>query len=394
VINKKKQRAPQWSYVANSHQLKVGAVRNKALLVGSAVFVSTRDLRANGYSRMTPRNGIGPFKALISKQTPRLFVASNDQVTNAAPKSTRFALAIDAYLQWGMRSKGKVILIGGYEDSNETHLDILVFENGCFVDYENKALPGRSAMHFQDAFAALVDDFSSKWAGFEVHQAAPLTPFNQAGPSIKYVDERIFKGLSFRPLSMHSTSQLRELAVPGAIVVMGVVFCMGALGKGWSDYHSANASFNSEIADPVVKGQGGVDSRLIETIQQRRFYLDQPRRQVSLVEKSRNLVAGISKIQGMRIVEIKLPAPSVGVIGPTIGVPVPAGPDASGANRKPDVWLRVAVPLQGSISILEQGKALMTLISANTGMDVRLARQGWTDDGNRRVFTLEGFIHG
>lgn len=393
VKNSKKAGAPQWSYVANVHQLASGATRNKALLVGPAVFVSTRDVRHVGYSRMTPRIGVGPIKALLSKQAPRLFVASSDQVTRAATKATRFALAIDAYLQWGMRRKGKVLLIGGFEDSHETHLDVLAFENGSFVDYENKALPGRNAMHFPDAFAALLDDLAAKKPGFEIFQAAPLTPFDQAGPSMQYVDERIFRNLSFRPLSMHSTSAMREFAVPGAIVATAMLFCAGALGMGWSDYHGASTLFDKEIADPMVASQGGVDSRLIETIQQRRFYLEQPRRQVSLVEKSRNLVTGVAKIAGVRIVEIKLPAPSVSAGGASIGVPVQGEGANTGADRKPDVWLRVAVQLEPNVSVLEQGKQLMTLISANTGMDVRLAHQGWTDDGKRRVFTLEGFIH-
>lgn len=386
----------QWSLATGPHHVSGGAVRNKALLIGGAVFVSTRDIKASGYVKLAPRQGVRSVGGLIGKQPSRLHVAVSEPLMRAAPRGTRFALAVDAYLAWGLRSKGKTILIGGYEDGHETTLDVLVFEDGRLLDYENKALPAREEVHFHDTVASLLDDIAAKWPNFKVFQAPPLTPFGEAFAGVAMADERIFKRLSFRPLALHSESKLHGLAWPAAVIVIGMCVGFGALAKGWSEYHAASAAFDREVADPVVSKRGGVDSGLIDTIQQRRFYLDEPRRQVSLVEKSKGLVAGVGKIAGLKIVEIKLPAPVVGVSAPTVGVPVPGSGSGSdtGADRKPDVWLKVSVPLQAGETIWNQGKALMTEVSANTGMSVRLARQGWSEDGKRRLFTLEGFING
>lgn len=392
---KSKKTAPRahWSVMSVPNPSGAGVIRNKALLIGSAVFASTRDTKIPGYTGLTPRAGVRTLQGVLSKQPQRLFVAIKDDVVRSVPKATRFALAIDAYLQWGLKSKGKALLIGGFEDDQSTHLDILAFEDGRFVSYDSKTLPAREADNFNDTVASLLEDCAQQWQGYALYQAAPLTAFGDKS-GVRYLDSGIFKRLSFRPLASASRSKLSGFAIPGAVVAAGMLFCVAAIGKGWADYHAAIAAFDREIADPVVKGQGGVDSGLIDTIQQRRFYLDEPRRQVSLVEKSKSLVAGVGKIPSLKIVEMKLPAPALATAGPTIGVPVASVEVASGPNRKPDVWLRVSVPAQGPSTILEQGKELMTLVSNNTGMDVRLARNGWTEDGKRRVYTLEGFING
>ena len=382
-----------WSVLSAPNFAGTGIVRNKALLIGSVVFASTRDTKIPGYTGLTPRAGAGALQAMLSKQSPRLFVAIKDDVVRSVPKSTRFALAVDAYLQWGMKSQGKALLIGGYEDDQSTHLDIFAFEGGHFVSYDSKTLPAKNSPHFSDTVASLLEDCAQQWQGFALYQAAPLTAFGEKS-GVRYIDGRIFKRLSFRPLASRSRSKLSGLTIPGVVVAAGMLFCVGAVGKGWADYHAAIEAFDHEIADPIVKGQGGVDSGLIDTIQQRRFYLDEPRRQVSLVEKSKSLVAGVGKIESLRIVEMKLPAPALGVPSPNIGVPVLNTEAASGPDRKPDVWLRVSVPAQADSSILGQGKELMTQVSNHTGMDVRLARNGWSEDGKRRVYTLEGFING
>lgn len=380
-----------WSVVSNIDEAQTVTGR-KVLLAGASVFASGNDVKPKDYVRIAARQGASFFRSLLTKQVPHVFLAVSEGVMRAAPRGTRFALAIDAYIQWGLGSRGKTIVIGGYEGSRETHLDVLVFEDSRFVAYENKVLPGIEAAHFTDAVTTMLDDLASAHPGCTIVQASPLTPFGKNFPTVQYVGDKIFKRLSFRPLSFQAASRTNNVLVPAGIVGLGILFYAGTLGKGWSDYHGARQAFEQEIADPLVTGQGGVDSGVIDTIQQRRFFLDDPRRQVALSEKLKAVVAGVGKIEGLRIVEIKLPAPSVGSATESIGVPV-ASSSNEVSDRKPDVWLRVSVPLEGQGAML-QGRSVMQAISTNTGMSVRLARQGWSDDGMRRVFTIEGFIHG
>ncbi|MQA40763.1 hypothetical protein [Rugamonas aquatica] len=366
-----------WSFVSSSAHL-AGVARNKALLVGAAVFVSARDVPAAGYLKLVPRKGVEGVAGWLAKDPPRVHVAVDQAVVQAAAKGVRFALAIDAYLRWGLASRGKVLLIGGAEGPSETTLDVFVFEEGRFVGYENKSLPARSVPHFQAMLASLLDDYALQKPGYKVVQAAPLAPFGEHFPQIAYLGSELFHKLVFRPLALHAQERGGGRLTPAALVAAGVLVCGGAIGKGWSEYHAATTFYEREVADPIVTGKGGLNSGLIDTIQQRRFFLDDARAQVSMVEKARSLVVGVGGIAQLKIIEIRLPAAAASA--------------TSGAERPPDVWLRVSVPLEAR-SAMEQGKALMEQVAANTGMDMRLARQGWSDDGKRRIFILEGFNH-
>lgn len=379
-----------WSLVTRPHDV-AHVNTTKALLIGSSVFASSRDITIPGYSKLAPRQGINALAALLTKESPRVYVGVSDMVMNQAPRGVRVALAIDGYIQWGLRSTGKVLLIGGFDSPTESSLDVLVFENGRFVDYSNKVLPGTSANHYSETVADLLDEFASTHPGHKIVQAAPLTPFGAGFDSVQYVGDKLFKRLSFRPLSQKDKGRLAPLALPFGMVTLSALFYLCAIGMGWSGHTSAKQAFEREVADPLVQGKGGVDSTLIDVTQQRRFFMDEPRRQIAMAEKSSALVAAIGAIPGLRIVEITLAAPA---LASSTTSPAGLAADTAGAaEKKPDVVLRISVSNQGE-SALVQGRAVMQSISSNTGMTARLARQGWTEDGKRRVFNIEGFIHG
>lgn len=383
--NKGRPTAP-WSFVAASADL-AGVARNKALLIGGAVFVSSRDVPAPGYAKLTPRKGVGQLAAWLDKDAPQVHVAVDQALMQAAPKGMRYALAVDAYLRWGLASRGKVLLIGGADAANQTTLDVFMFEEGRFIEYENKSLPGRNVPHFQTMLASLLEDYATQRPGYKILQAAPLAPFGAAFPHVSTLGPELFAGVAFRPLALQRQTRLAQRLLPAALVLTGVLGCAGAMGKGWHDYQGAIAGYEHEIADPIVTGKGGLDSGLIDTIQQRRFYLEEARSQVSMVERMRALVAGAGAVSELRIIEVRLPTALPGA-----AVSASAAAPAEAEAHKPDVWLRVSVPLTRG-SAMEQGRALMERLAAATGLDMRLARQGWSDDGQRRIFILEGFNH-
>lgn len=381
---------PKVTWTIASQPLEVANVSgNKTLLFGSTVFASSRDIAMPGYAKLTPRHGVGLLASFLVKDASRLHVALSEGVIKHATKSARVGFGIDGYLQWGIKRKGKLVLIGGIDSTTETSLDILIFDNGRFVEYVNKVLPGTGASHYGDTVAALLDDYAQSHPDYQVVQAAPLTPFGKQFPNVQYVGERIFKRVSFKPISQLTSKRAHRSILPFGLIAASVLCYAGVLGVGWANYRNAKVAFQHEISDPVVARNGGVDSTLIDLIQQRRFFMDEPRRQVALAAKSKELVDGVGRIQGLRILEMRLSAPIM-----TTGTnSAPSAQGAPAADLAPDVLLRVSVPLKGDAAML-QGKEVLQSISANTGISARLARQGWIDDGKRRVFTIEGFING
>lgn len=365
-----------WTVVAGRAQLDTTRA-GRLLLAGSAVFISARAARLDGYWPLAPRTGARGWAARLGRSAPLVHVAVQQALLDAAPRGSRYALAADAYLRWGLESGASVVLIGGAETEHETHLDLLTFEAGRFIGYDNKTLPARSAPQFDAMLAALLADLAQQRPGFRRVQAAPLQHCASHFSAADYLDQSLFRRLAFRPLAARPPQQAAAARVPAALVAAGLLACAAGLGLGWQDYAAAQSAYAREIADPVVSGQGGLDNALIDVIQQRGVYLQRPRQEVPMIARAQQVLAGAAGVGQLRVLELR------------VGQPAPP----EGGGRAADVWLRVAVPAQGGTA-LGQGRALMEQLAGATGMDVRLARNGWVDDGARRIFTLEGFIHG
>ena len=386
------QTASKLSYLAGVGEL--GSVRrNKALLVGSAVFISIRDLKAEGYTKVLPRATSSWRRAWAKKDQQRLYVSVRTDILVNAPKTMRFAFAVDGYLKWGFRQKGGTVLLAGYEDGSQTSVEVFIFKDGVLTSFEDKRLPSQRAPHFQDGFSTLLETLKENFPDHRMVVAAPLQKPAARYSSIAYVDEKVFASLSFRPLEVFAERRLSEFRWPAAIVGVAVLFYAGAMSMGWMERESAKNAFIEAKSDPVVNGRGGMDSGLIDTIQQRRFFLDQVRHQEVLAEKAKQLMAGIAQVSGVKIIQVKLPAPSLA--GGPVPVGVPAPQVDVQAKTKTDVWIKVSVPAL-QLGIWEQSGLLMRELSRNTGMDLRLERNGWSEDVStgRRTYSMEGTIRG
>lgn len=369
-----------------------GSGNRKILLAGDSVFVSLTPTIPAGFVQQPARDAAAGLFAQFSKDAPKVFVAV-DELLLDLPK-LRFALAFDGYLAWGLRErrKGPTILFGGGESDNAVNVEIMVFADNRLLELHEKSLPHRGATYFRDALQTMLEELRTSFPTARFVQAAPLTDWDL--DDVEYIGDRPLRSLSYRPLTRTLTRRSVYL-VPVALAALGAVVYPGAVVSGWSKYSSAVADYEVAVADPAIKAKGGMDTEFLTTMNARRMYMEQPRRQSALADKASNIVRGLAAVASVHVLEMKLPAPS---INPQAQLGVSVSPDADKIraqvtqDRSPDVWISIAVPRSNDAAIV-QAKAVMTQIANSTGMTLRLAHQGWRDDRGTRILTIEGFIH-
>lgn len=372
----------------------------KILLAGETVFLALDDktLIPSGFVEQAPREGAEYLRALFRKSTPTVHVAVDERLFSLS--KSRFALAIDGYLNWGLSLKGQTttVLIGGCSTRHGTSVEIVVFYAGLVQEIGEKNLPAPDDPIFTDAANGLLNSLKAKYPAARFVQAAPLTDWGLEG--IEYIGEAPLKRLSYRPL-VRTYRSSRRFVLPGAVCAAGVVAYAGMVGFGWTKYELAVAEYNTAMADAAIRDQGGIDTNFLDVMNARRFYMEQPRRQVQLTQEAMRVVRGIGVVSNVQILEIKLPAPSINVRRDNGTVVSPANRQNRQQimpNRTPDVWMSIAVPMDSDTAIL-QAKEVMLEIANSTGMSLRLAHQGWKENPKARgglgvrTFNIEGFIH-
>lgn len=373
--------------VAASRQALKGS--RKALLCGETV-LATMDAKAipASFARQTPRDTSKDLFTAFRKDARYLHVGVEKALL--AEPARRYALAIDGYLNWGLKqAKGRTLLLGGTEADNGVSLQILAFDKGTLQSFDERDLPPLSATFFRDALNAVLMDFRARFQGAKLFQAGPIGDLRL--DEATYIGDRPFRGLVFRPLKAEQANT-RKLVVPLATVAVGFLTYIGQMFFGWSQYNAAVDAYMLAAKDSEIKKHGGINTEFLQLMQLRRLYLLAPRRQAILSEKAALFVNGIGRVPGVRILEIKLPAPAVNPQF-NVGVAVPqANNNQIDAKRAPDVWMSISVPREG-MSAVDQAHGVLEIIAANTGLSLRLAHQGWRDDDGRRAFSIEGFIH-
>lgn len=389
--------------VDSVHQLKEASER-KVFVGGSLVSASMRQAVApQGYVAQTPRSASSDVLLNLRKLAPKIYVHLSPALFDHPKK--RFALAIDAYLAWGMKHrKGLVALIGGISDSDgPCHVDVLVFDNGTLVSLYSNELPDKQSPRFQISAEAIVSklkaDYPVKQNESEIRicLAAPLSDWNIDG--VEYLGDKVLGYAKYRPLEKAGAVG-RGLLLPAGIVAAGMLINFGIIGVKWGHLGVAESSFDEAYSSPEVKAAGGIDSDYITVMTQRSAFMDSPRRQDVLPEKMLEIGRALRVVPGIKIVELQLPAP---------GIPTPAaggatvvssgGPDNADlitSSRVADAQIKVSVPRVNEPAY-QQAKTVISALAASTGMSLRLVQQnGVQDDAEkkRRIFTIEGFIHG
>ena len=364
----------------------------KMLLAGDPVFVSMNAQIPQAFIQLAPREASGGLLSQFSKNAPKVYMAVDERLIGL-PKF-RFALALDGYLSWGLRERRKTptILFGGGESATGVNVVIMIFASGRLIGLHEKSLPSRDAAYFGDALHEMISELRIAHPTARLIQSAPLIDWQAEG--VEYIGDRPLRGLSYRPLYKHETRR-STFMLPAAVAGLGIAAYSLAMVSGWHKYSSAIDEHKAAISDPEIKAKGGIDTGFLTMMNARRMYMEQPRRQTLLADKSAEIVRGIADVPDVRVLEMKLPAPS---LTPQLQIGISANPNAAQArnrisvNRSPDVWLSIEVPKSPEAAIV-QAKVVMTQIAHSTGMSLRLAHQGWRDSQSLRIFNIEGFIH-
>ena len=388
-----KNNTPKFQVITSMHDMDAQEIYAKKILIaGEAMFASFNASTPKGFTAQIPRDAKAGLLTQFSKDAPKIHVAVDERLFDI--RKIRVALAFDGYLNWGLRqtSKTPLILFGGGELENSVNVEVMVFHKNQLIELREKSLPAIGAMYFHDALAAMLAEIRVAYPSARLVQAAPLSDWTVK--DVEYIGEKAIKGLSYRPLS-RSVNDRSNYLIPGILTAAALAIYPVMAMNSWSAYNNAIDAYDTAIADPAIQSKDGMDTELLTKMNSRRMYMEQPRRQIILVEKSETVVAGIASIPDLQIIEIKMPAPGNNKkeqIGLT------TNPDAEKAratinkDRPADLWFSIAAP-KNSDTAIEQAKSIMTDITKNTGMSLRLTHQGWRDDGKRRIFNIEGFIH-
>lgn len=374
------------------------AGHRKLLLVGHSAWASLDP------SQVAPETMVAQLErktkpalaSLLSRKGRGLRVALDHRLFERG--RTRYALALDGYLAWGLSSATETtVLLGGVESSGVTYLDVLVFQDRTLVSIEDRELPAMLEPRFEIALRVLLEEMRKQFPGARVVAAAPLPDWQRDG--VEYLGTKALRGLRFAPISARSASAGAHRT--GAILVgAGVLMYCGLLAAGWHHYSAAGKEYRKEAADPRLQEAGGVNNAKLELQQKQRAFMEAPRPQMVLAERSRRVVSGVASVPGLRIVTVTF---AVGAAGQEEGQFGPAvTPEAPGSQplaadfapaRPADVHMVVEVPIS-ALSAMEQAKGVMAQISANTGLSLRLTPGGWNDDVglNIRRLTIEGSI--
>ena len=335
-------------------------------------YVAQAELRASyalGDLLAPPTVTVGLHRSLVGGSLRRAVYTVEGALTYALRHSRRQPMAVIA---------------AEAASAGDIFADVLVARDSRLVHHIERRLPAQGSQSHIDVIAAMIA---------EIRKAYPVASIVQAGgvdlavEGVPYIGILPSRG---RPVLAAGRNLRQKLALPGLVALAGLVFYLVALALGWSHYHTAESAYHVAAADPVITRAGGIDNAAIDVLQQRKLYMEAPRRQVLLAKKAAQIVAGIGSVPGVMIVSMSLPAPSIRT-AQQFGVnATPMGPAKS---DQPDVRLTVAVA-KSSSNALDQAQVVMEQLARATGLSLRLQYAGWREQGATRQFILEGFVHG
>lgn len=347
------------------------------LIGGNLLFMS---LSANatapeGYIPQPPRETANLFRTMFSRNNQQLHVYFHPDLLSY-PKH-KFALCLDSYLQWGWKQPGITAIIGGIEsETDEFHIDILVFNNGRLIEVYDRELPGTGNRRFASDAQSVVSEVIQKHSAARVYLAAPLS--NWDIEETQFLTKSEFGKLRFKTLSTGG-NKVADFVAPALISTVSIAAFVSIIGIDWVKYKESTELFQKEASDPIIVKQGGVDTYYINVMSQRRMFMDRPRQQVLLSSNARKIINAVGSVPNVQIVELKLPAP------------LDSGSTTS--DRPKDVWMSISVP-KAPGSGLSQLEELSTLLTKTNGIDIGSTHQKWQEDQQNRIYSLEGYIHG
>jgi len=283
----------------------------------------------------------------------------------------KFCFAIDQYLQYGKSRKGKFNLVTGSMGDNRTIIQILTFENGNLTAIEERVLPHTDNQRFTPDFAELLN--ALRKSGPQIIVANPLP--EQNSDLYTYAGSEIYdKAIHYSITDdFAKPSFLAVHGFPIAILVAAIAIKLGALLIPYNAYSQAANEYQRVIAT-IPKDDLSFAADQLKTMQQRRFFLSEPRPQHRNIDFLRKTAYALSS-EGVVIKNIELK------------------PNKS-RPEDPDITIAIQTKRYPSESVLDQGKPILDNLSAKLGIGLHLAHDGYQiiKDGNSDTvqYNIEG----
>lgn len=368
----------------------------RLLLSGQSVFATLqdKDVPPTGFKHYVDRRvEPGLVQALQGRgAVVRVYV---HEAAMRMPK-VRFGLVLDGYLAWGFSKakSGMTVLFGGCETASAVIVQTLVFSAGKLIAIDEHMLPSLGDGLFKSHLGIMLEKCRVAYPSARFVQAAPLSDWEEQG--IEYVGQAALRRIGYNKITEKKASS-QSNALPIAVTLLAGVGAIGVAYAGWAKYNTAAANYAIAIDDPLIRQHGGVDTTGLDRSNARRAYMELPRRQHALVAVATQVAKGVASIPATKIVDLTVPAPATNQGAAAVGFE--AGPAADEArkvlspDRAPDFRATISAPKAGNMTGLGQGQDLLEQLSKQTGMSLRLAHQGLREEANKRLYTIEGFVH-
>lgn len=349
------------------------AAATRLILAGELVFCSMRGMQdIPGFIPRPPLHALRSPLARLRAKAPKVHIAVN-AVAQERP-GVKLAYAIEGYINWGLRetAPGTRVLIGGGESNGVCNVSICVFSQGALTALEERRLPVRTSLDWEDSVLTLLAYLTDKYPGAKLHLAAPLPDWGVSG--ITYIAADPFKGLKFHSAQPRA-SAAGNLAFPLGLLLLSGAAYGGVLGYGYYLYEEKVEAYRTAARNPVIVKQGGIDEGALGILKKKEAFLNAPRQLESLLARVPDLAARLGQDQTMRLLELRLPADA------------PKDPGQPPA----DYMISVLVPAADK-SRIYQAKDVMSAISARTGLTLRLVGRGTTESDKVTVFKMEALL--
>ena len=374
-------------YVNDTFQL------DKALLVGTKqkivvgghlVICSLEPLKnVTGFASQAPRAAKGGI-SLDAKRRKYLNVVIDKEALEKLSKSSRkVTFAIDALLKYGLRIKGKDehCLISAQEAKDSTQITVLFFKRQELLRYNEYLLSHTSQSTYEADLHKLIE---------RLNQEAPQCTFHWCGPvtkprayTFKSPEYDIWAAATSH--SLNSTGKppfLSRHGLAGGLVALSLIGYCVSVYLPYSQYQQARTELHAESAG--LEGETAFSAERLGILRARQGLFEKQIAKTKRFEKFVDLLATFAQ------------EPNIVVRSATL-LNDDSKVGATRPGRPTEYDITIEVPSRGeSVPVLDQGKALLTSLSARTGANLRLATgvDSYQSEGGKgagkRIYKVQG----
>lgn len=368
--------------------------KSRVVVFGSLVVASLKDEgKLEEFVEQRPRRASPQTLATaLDKTAPKLRAwVRADFLRALAESGHRVTLALDQFLDYGLKLRRDVVVIAGglLDDAAQTPIDVYSFRGGRLLRFTQQMLPAKGNFAYQDRLDTIIQAEmgreGSDYVPDEIHVFHKLESRLAGKQRVVNFGEGLFDRPLASPVNWgFRVSSSLDYWIPAGITAGAVMSSATVLSFDYLHFKAAQADFASAIAGHEEHYAKGPD--LISHLEQKKAFLTGSPEQVQGVERLKALVAATASAGDVFVESVRMRAES-------------ATPDPNALMQglppveESDFRLRIGAPEVSSLSSLEQAKPILERMSLATGAQVVLVSSRTAEDtpGRRvRIYEITG----